>query len=301
MDNLYPDSPPEMRPSFVCYADILGYKKLSKQAIESGEGVLFLHKLHKALSSDYKYVKSQEYNFTGDSRFRIKVFTDNLVIGYPVFDLPIGQSRNTLFHILDIFAQFQIGLIMEEFFIRGGIAFGDHYMDDFIVFGNAFIEAYEQDMQGAPPYISFTSSALAYIRQILSKMSKLFLFQYEDKFLKDVNGTIFLNYLEVIFNKNHGRDMIFYVMKNHQEAIINCLKKNKDSPDVRIKYEWVAGYHNYICKKYAEKYPPPDNNESNEILFSGDYDDQNLLDYIIDIESFAGTPSTISLIPMDLS
>ena len=53
------------------------------------------------------------------------------------------------------------------FFVRGGIAFGNHYMDNDIVFGNALVDAVSMDKCGGPPKISFTPSAIKIIKKQL--------------------------------------------------------------------------------------------------------------------------------------
>jgi hypothetical protein len=58
MNNPYKNSNSlKMLPSFVCYADILGYSQLSKDAINAGNGHQFLEKLHHALSKAYVRIR----------------------------------------------------------------------------------------------------------------------------------------------------------------------------------------------------------------------------------------------------
>ena len=74
--------PPKMLPSILCYADILGYKKLSEESLHSEKGDQFLNKLHGALSQAYERIREHAKGF-GDEEFScIKVFSDNIVIGY---------------------------------------------------------------------------------------------------------------------------------------------------------------------------------------------------------------------------
>ncbi len=109
-----------MRPSFVCYADILGYTHLSNEAVKSGQGEQFLSKLRKALSEAYKRVKKHAKGWRGnDDFFSIKIFTDNIVVGYPVPNYKKDYGESELGDIFSIFAEFQVGLALEGFMIRG--------------------------------------------------------------------------------------------------------------------------------------------------------------------------------------
>ena len=74
--------PPQMLPSFVCYADLLGYSHLSKEALQSGNGEQFLNRLHHALSNGYERVRQHSEELGGDPFFAIKIFTDNIVFDY---------------------------------------------------------------------------------------------------------------------------------------------------------------------------------------------------------------------------
>src|SRR3972149_828335 len=87
MKNPYKHSdPPKMLPSFVCYADILGYSHLSKEAVKSGNDLQFLHRLRNALSNAYERIRENSKGWGDDSTFAVKVFTDNVVVGYPLRD-----------------------------------------------------------------------------------------------------------------------------------------------------------------------------------------------------------------------
>ncbi len=128
MTNPYKHSgPPKMLSSVVCYADILGYSRLSKEAIKSGNGLQFLHSLRDALSNAYVRIRTHSKGYSGDSSFVVKVFTDNIVVGYPLHRHGRGDGEWELADILSTFSEFQVGLAVKGFFLRGGIAFGEHY------------------------------------------------------------------------------------------------------------------------------------------------------------------------------
>jgi len=132
---------PQMLPSFVCYADILGYSHLSREAINSGRGNEFLFKLHHALKSAYDRIRERSKGWQDDCYYAVKVFTDNIVVGYPLRRPGFDYGEPELGDIMSAFNELQVALAMEGFFLRGGIALGELYMDDDIVFGDALLEA----------------------------------------------------------------------------------------------------------------------------------------------------------------
>lgn len=290
-----------MLPSFVCYADILGYSHLSTNAINSGEAEIFLKSLRKALSSAYARIREHSKGIADDPFYGVKVFTDNIVVGYPLHKPDWDYGEPELADILDTFSELQCSLAMEGFFLRGGIAFGDHYMDEDIVFGDALLEAVKQDKSGGAPCISLAKSAVEKVRRQLG-------FYGEDAnwaphhyhLLEDSDGTIFLNYLGEAFCAFPDAGPFFEVIEAHQQHVTKGLIENKAVPGIRAKYEWAARYHNFVCRNFAERHPVPTAPDSDEFNACANEEAQKLLNYIIDIESLAATPRRMSIRPIKL-
>ena len=295
---IYSEYSRNMIPSFVCYADILGYSQLSTEAIKGKQGEKFLSKLRKALSKAYDRVRKHANGLSGDKDFfSLKIFTDNIVVGYPIPNFS-NSGEAELGDIFSIFAEFEVGLAMEGFLLRGGIAFGNHYMDDEIVFGDALIEAVSQDKGGGPPRISLASSAVQMLQRHLGFYSETqWAPQYRDT-LSDSDGRIFLNYLDEAFLAFPDGGIFFEVIEGHKNTIIAGLEKYKGNPGVRSKYEWAARYHNFVCQEFAETHPVSYSPNADEILAVASKEAQRLTDYLIDIEALAAVPSRINLKPM---
>jgi len=290
-----------MLPSFVCYADILGYKQMSREALSSGKGDAFLAKLHKALSTAYERMRNRDQGFivslTDTPLYAVKVFTDNIVVGYPVIDKKNSQGEPELGHIFSIFAEFQAGLASEGFFIRGGIAFGKHYMDDDIAYGDALLKAVALDKDGGPPRIVLDSTALELVKRQLGFYVDIESAPHYEELLEDVDGTIFLNYLEQAFVGFPECGVFLDLIKSHQTAVSKGLEEYKGDAGVRAKYEWVARYHNFVCLDFADRHPEPTNPDADELTALACVEAQKLRDCVIDIESFAPSPRRITISP----
>lgn len=295
----YSDSP-KMLPSFVCYADILGYSHLSREAIKFGNSLQFLHRLRHALSYAYERIRESSKGVGDESLFAVKVFTDNIVVGYPLHRPGFDYGEPEFGDILSTFSEFQVGLAMEGFFLRGGIAFGEHYMDDDIVFGDALLQAVDQDKSGGPPRISLTPSAIEIIRRQLGSYGETSWAPQHEDLLEDADGTIFLNYLGEAFCAYPDGGIFFELIEGHQQNIMKGLKDYKGNPGVRAKFEWAARYHNFICQEFAERHPISTNPDADEIYAAATEEAQKLLDYKIDIESLAATPRRMNLTPIKL-
>jgi len=303
MKNPYKKSDtPTMLPSFVCYADILGYSQISRESIRSGNGPQFLQKLRKALSNAYERVREQSKSWSEEapSFFAVKVFTDNIVVGYPLRQHEFDYGEPEFGNIMSTFSEFQLGLAMEGFFLRGGIAYGNHYMDDDIVFGDALLQAIDQDKSGGPPRLSLTPSTTELVRRQLGFYGKtIWAPQYED-LLEDSDGTVFLNYLNEAFCSFPDSGIFLEIIEGHYLNIISGLKDHRGNTGVRAKFEWAARYHNFVCKEFAEKHPLPNDPDCDEIYAAATEEAQRLLNYIIDIESTAPNPCRINLKPIKL-
>lgn len=179
---------------------------------------------------------------------KIKIYTDNMVVGYPIHD----DGEEELNEILDNVSEYQFNLSLEGLFVRGGISVGDFYINDDIVFGPALLDAH------------YTESQLAcYPRIVLDEKTAKKLKKYmeyydnapqQNKILVDSDGQLFLNYLNTIFKyyTECNNEYEFEVVKinlllRHKlkiEEMLNLYKKN-----IRVwdKYVWIANYHNYFC------------------------------------------------------
>jgi len=298
--NPYHSNPPKLIPSFVCHVDILGYTQLSKEAITSGNGDVFLNKIRLALTEAYDRVRKSSKGWSNNHRFSIKVFTDNIVVGYPVMNFQISLGEEELGHIFSIFSEFQVALAMEGFLVRGGIAFGNHYMDEDIVFGDALLEAVKLDSTGGAPKVSLSPSAVEVLQHHLGFYSNPEHSPQSHDLLEDSDGSVFINYLENAFIAFPEGGIFFEVFEKHRNTIVDGLKKHSGFPDVRAKYEWAARYHNFVCEDFQVKHPVPTSPDADELYAAATIEARRLTEYKIDIESLAPAPGRLKLPPIRL-
>ena len=288
-----------MLKSYVCFADILGYSRLAVDALKSASPTEFLQKLRKALSTAYERIReNSKIEFGGEAFYVVKVFADNIVVGCPIDERGFGQGEPELARIFRIFTELQAGLAMEGFFLRGGIAYGDHYMDDDIVFGDALLEAVSLNKSGGPPSISLAPSAVEMVQRHLGFYHEPGWAPHNEDLLEDADRAIFLNYLGEAFDAFPEGGVFFDLIEGHQKSIINGLKKYKGEPGIRAKYEWAARYHNFVCHDFARRHPIPYGSDFGEIYALATKKAQKLLEYVINIESFIAGPNRISLKPI---
>jgi hypothetical protein len=248
-NNLYRDRKgrPRLRKSVVAFIDLLGYTADVLSAQSKGKDAEYLIRLRKAFDSSLPQLAS--YLPTRAPKWWLNTFTDNVVLGFPLF---MSEDEGILQVVTRGLSVFQLYMTLDGFFMRGGVAIGDVYFDEDIVFGPALIEAYEVESRLArDPRIVLGKSCTKYLStQIFDNTFDL---------LKDTDDQVFLNYLNRIIwydiydeevSKSNQKQPDF--LTQHKLLVESKLKKYSPQPSVWAKYNWVARYHNFFCRECAE-------------------------------------------------
>ena len=112
----------------VAFLDILGFSTMVQDSKVDTE---MRRKIMKAMKIIRKSGESEESEYK-----KVSTFSDSAVISYPL------HSNSSLFYLLIDVIHLQLMLGTIGVMIRGGIAIGDCYHDEKIVFGPAMNEAY---------------------------------------------------------------------------------------------------------------------------------------------------------------
>lgn len=244
IQNLYRDESgsPLLKNSVVTFIDILGYQDQVKNAVEAGRGKALLLDLRKAFDDTYHSIRGESNIYR--QKWLVKGFTDNIVIGYPISQ----DAEREMGYTFSNLCFFQLLMITHGFFIRGGIAIGELYMDDEIVFGEGLIEAYETERNLArDPRIVLSDSAIEYVEHHLKYYASVELSPQYSHLLKDRDGQIFVNYLDLITEFEPDYSVFFDEFKKHKEVVEFRLQEYVSMPSIWNKYLWVANYHNWFC------------------------------------------------------
>ena len=275
---------PLLLPAIICHADILGFSSMTECAFESGMGEEFLRKIKRSLDPAYDRVReAQTLSGKVPSIFGMKVFTDNILVAYPLPDPEIDDGEFELGTLLMLFAEVQTRLAVGGFFLRGAITKGPHYQDEYIVYGNAFLDAVKRDRKGEPPRLVIGPSVKRMILKHLSSYGYRWS-PYHDGLLEDRrDGRLFVNYLEVAFEAFRGEpfsySIDYEILETHQEKVRSCLRKYESNDKVLQKYIWIASYHDYVCRMFAEEYSSYGNGDPDSEGIK--LEAQRVLDYLV--------------------
>lgn len=242
--------------SVVAFIDILGYEELVLEADTSSAPYDFLAHLRDALGSAIGHLDEKLGEDGPDlvlrlgkkDRYRVRTFTDNIVIGFPVRD----DAESELGSVFWRLAFFQLSMVNQGFFLRGGISVGNLFMDERVVFGRGLIEAYRGERERArDPRIILTDSAKAAVKQHLIYYSDPASSPQARELFVDADGQYFLNYLNTILLAENEQGPFYEELEKHKQSVEERLRICKDRPSLWSKYAWVAGYHNFFCDQYS--------------------------------------------------
>ena len=247
---------PSLLPTLVCYADILGFRALTERAHRLGEETEFLQRVKHSLATAYDTVRrAKTLDGWVPSIFDMKVFTDNIVVAYPLLAPRQDRGEPELGTLLMLFAQVQANLAADGFLLRGAIAFGDHYQDEDIAYGKALMEAVDLDKCGGSPKLVVALSVGSLISEHLSWYGDGTWAPHHELLLEDpCDGQLFLNYLGSAFEHFPDGPIDHELLASHGEVVRDGLQAYQSDPYVRAKYEWMAAYHNYVCRAFADRY-----------------------------------------------
>jgi len=243
---------PVLLESIICFADILGFSAQSRASLTAGTGDDFLAKINSALSTAYEYVRDNARRQNFVDRYCLKTFTDNAVIGFPEVEVEPEKRAEDLDNSLLICASFQSQLVMHGFLLRGAIAYGKHYMNNDIVFGDALLEAVDLDRHGGAPRLVLSPSAIRYLIKHVPTIDKSKKSSFLELLLHDSDGLPFVDYLNHDLLGPLG-DVFIDHAYSHRTAILEGIENCLGNPEAIQKWAWVAGYHNFICRRVMAK------------------------------------------------
>jgi len=240
---------PRMVHCYCAFIDVLGFnKKIEDSFKANNQNELFL----KFYSVANPFLRKMDKDLEGDF-LCAKVFTDNVVLAYP-FISDDGESEFgfTIWTLLE----YQLHMALEGFFVRGGLAIGDLFMDEYMVYGTGILNAYALENKTArDPRIVLSDDVTKKVHSHLEFYANQKASPQNMHVLIDADGKAFLNYLsELIYEDEDGNSLNWEGLSRHKDQIIKAIEENYQNHEVWSKYFWLVNYHNYFCSSQAAAY-----------------------------------------------
>lgn len=240
--NPYQDSngEPVFRESLCAYLDCLGFNEMMKEG-----SVETLDKFREAIREGKEYLKINSLELENVAPIPIKLFTDNIVFGIPIY----AEECIELVRVIGFAGTFQLSMALKGYFYRGGVSKDELYLDNDIVYGNALLKSIDiEENVSVYPRIVIEDELIKSITGVLRKNSSLSdihrmfnnsVLSYKDKH--------FINYLYYARDPQ-TREFDLEKINRHGELIEMQLQKHINNERVRSKYLWLAEYHSFFCQ-----------------------------------------------------
>lgn len=254
----------------VAFVDILGFKSLIDESLESEEMAKHIHNALKRILQVKRDNEDAE-GLISLKKFGVEVttFSDSAVISYPI------DFEGGLFHVLLDIIHLQQALIYDGVLIRGGITIGDLYHDGEIVYGPAMNEAYRLESQYAdqPRIIISRQHLLSGIRETVSSQNGL---MYEVKYIEglvrqDKDGFYFLDILNQSQEISDDGTDYYCWLWTLRKIIVRGLQRNFQNRRVYGKYVWLKKYFNTVVTDEKLYFSVPDVEEREQMEFRKKY------------------------------
>ena len=230
----------KMEEYVVAFIDILGASKKIRD--NSEESLNIVHTVYeKALAS-----REQLYENNSIKKLKplVKIFSDNIVIAVPTKE---NGDFSAFISIAILSGLIQHEFLHYKYLVRGGIAIGDFFVDDTMLWGKALLDAY---------YIENNVSIYPRIVIHPETVAKLHLATNEKRqkwIRQDTDGLFFVDYMQkTAFNDNYTELLLY--------RINECEKLLEEATDIKSKQKVL--WHNTYLNSKLDIYSP----DYNEIL-----------------------------------
>ena len=254
----------------VAFVDILGFKTIIE------DSVCDTSLRRKALEATEIIHSRRGGKIEGT---QVTTFSDSAVISCPL------NMRNALFYTIIDIIHLQLELGNKGLMLRGGIAIGDVYHDDDIVFGLAMNEAYflESKVAKFPRVVirretldeGFVNTEGLSKYEIETNWQDLMTLVKPDNYNENENdeNLFFIDFLRQDNELTDFGDEYYEWLKAFRVAIVEGLNRySKASSDYQVmslpdrteadrvfkKYRWLLSYWNHVVEDETAYYPVPD-------------------------------------------
>ena len=240
---------PRLLPSYCIFADFLGFRQEIKDAVASDkEEEVFRHFMAKVEPIIREVTGSTLLESSERRMWDTKVFTDNVIFGYPLWSQD-GESE--LAQPLLTLSVFQLSCAIEGYFVRGGWAVGKLFINENTVYGAALLDAYElENTKAVYPRIVLSDRFKELARSHMTHYAPDYSPPHCRYLIIDDCGALAVNYLIIVAEEEEVR---WDLLDRHARCVSQKLGEHKNNQRVLEKFQWLAAYHNFICDQLTHE------------------------------------------------
>lgn len=232
---------PVIKISMCAFIDVLGFSDKMRFSFNNGTAEELFGRFYAATLKEVKKLNAE----SKDSLLHVKVFTDNIVLGFPFFTCDCESEFGSIVLTL---INYQLAMALEGFFIRGGLTKGPLFMDENTVYGTALLDSHHLESKIArDPRIVLSEEVVDMVKKHTEYYALPQSSPQNLHVLVDSDGQAFINYLSGLLIEDDQFDINWSGLEIHRNNVITAMEEHKAEPSVWAKYLWLAHYHNYFC------------------------------------------------------
>lgn len=235
----------KLRKSIVAFLDILGFSNSIRTTTEADDSQFLVDRILVAISDSREHVRQSlaEEFASYPNCWGLKFFSDNLVVAYPFEGNDISPVLAAWF-IIRCVQRYQLRMVLNGFFLRGGLTEGPICLTDDIIFGSALLECYELESKASiVPRVILAERLQQMMAKSVREQSNPIPTDASNSICRDIDGWWFVSYLEAA-SSPQGVD--WELVARHKQSVLQSLS-GITRHDVLPKYGWACRYHNMFC------------------------------------------------------
>lgn len=233
---------------YIVFIDILGFKDIvnksnndNKKAEEILENLKSIERIKKE--------NDEIFRLTSINR-RVTIFSDSIIISYPLLHFGSGCFLSLILDIIYIF----IELLEKGVYIRGGITYGKLYHEGNICFGPAMVEAYSLEQKATYPRIIIDKKTIQKASESPGLDRHQIDFEEIEKLIKLEGNICYIDFLSNAPEEIEEEEKVKNFLNNIKKSITFHLNNKNYSEKVLEKYKWFEKYYNNSIERIIKEY-----------------------------------------------
>lgn len=216
----------DTEPRIVAFIDILGFSAIIEE-YDNDEHSNILNELHETLEMAVKIsierMKDQKVKTDLKEYLEYRMFSDCICLSLPYIEF--GNDFHIQFHSLAIIVKsYQLAMMQNGFFVRGGISVGSFYSDKHMIFSGGLVSAHNLEQETVYPVIAIEKKVIERLKLNFSENSKGLFYENILLYSDSEPEKIFLNPFDLLDNSMKYFDYL-------QSTMDNLIKENEADKD----------------------------------------------------------------------
>jgi hypothetical protein len=200
--------------SIVAFIDILGFKNHINEYDSNPESDI-LQRLHNALQVSIESIKlSKNIDPLHKKILDYQMFSDCICLSIPIYDTNDDFLSEFASMVL-IIATYQYMMLINGFYIRGGISIGSHFSDKSMIFSGGLVKSYFlESKQAINPIIILDKEIVNKLKLLKTEFKKVLNIEHILIFEQTSYNKVFINPFSIISLLSKSKESLKNILSN---------------------------------------------------------------------------------------